>query len=239
MSGSRRVTPPACAWCLHRVVQDWIAAPYPSTLRCRKSSKWCNVLNGRARRTKAKSSMVSRPSCLASRAREGQQDDMSDHGTVQGGRYGGEWPRERFAAHGVRYEPCEKPKSDLYLNLLPTLNAKRVELLDIPRLVSQLCSLERRAARGGRDSIDHAPGGHDDLANAVAGAAALALGHQGIVVTSELLQRVAAMPATRKHTAWSFRRRAALANMAIPREQQCYPRSVLPAEKFEKGGESR
>ena len=158
---------------------------------------------------------------------------MSDHGTVQGGRYGGEWPRERFAAHGVRYEPCEKPKSDLYLNLLPTLNAKRVELLDIPRLVSQLCSLERRAARGGRDSIDHAPGGHDDLANAVAGAAALALGHQGIVVTSELLQRVAAMPPTRKYTAWGFRRRVALANMVIPRDQQCYPRSVLPAEKFQ------
>ena len=63
--------------------------------------------------------------------------------------------------------------------------------------------------------------------------AALALGHQGVVVTSELLQRVAAMPATRKHTAWGFRRRAALANMVIPREQQCYPRSVLPAEKFQ------
>jgi hypothetical protein len=89
------------------------------------------------------------------------------------------------------------------------------------------------AARGGRDSIDHAPGGHDDLANAVAGAAALALGHQGVVVTRELLQRVAAMPATRKHTAWGFRRRAVLASMVIPREQQCYPRSVLPAEKFQ------
>jgi len=58
-------------------------------------------------------------------------------------------------------------------------------------------------------------------------------------VTRELLQRVAAMPPTRKYTAWGFRRRAALANMVIPHEQQCYPRSVLPAEKFEKGGESR
>ena len=79
----------------------------------------------------------------------------------------------------------------------------------------------------------------DDLANAVAGAAALALGHQGVVVTRELLQRVAAMPATRKHTAWGFRRRAALANYAVPREQQCYPRSAQPASKFEQGGESR
>jgi len=140
-------------------------------------------------------------------------------GTVQGDRYGGEWPRERFAAHGVRYEPCEKPKSDLYLNLLPTLNAKRVELLDHPRLVSQLCGLERKTARSGKDSIHHAPGARDDLVNSVADAAALALGHQGVVVTSELLRRVAAMPATRKHTAWGFRRRAALANYTIPRER--------------------
>jgi hypothetical protein len=102
-------------------------------------------------------------------------------------------------------------------------------LLDHPRLVTQLCRVERRTA----------PGGHDDFANAVAGAAALALGHQGVVVTSELLRRVAAMPATRRHTAWGFRRRAALANTVIPREQQCYPRSALPASKFEQGEESR
>jgi hypothetical protein len=32
-----------------------------------------------------------------------------------------------------------------------------------------LCALERRTARGGRDSIDHPKGGHDDLINAAAG----------------------------------------------------------------------
>jgi hypothetical protein len=44
--------------------------------------------------------------------------------------------------------------------------------LDNKRLVNQLCSLERRTARGGRDLIDHPqhPGAHDDLANAVSGA---------------------------------------------------------------------
>jgi hypothetical protein len=31
---------------------------------------------------------------------------------------------------------------------------------------------ERRTARGGRDSIDHAPNAHDDLANSVAGVVA-------------------------------------------------------------------
>ena len=160
-------------------------------------------------------------------------------GSVQSDKYAGSWVVESLAAQGIRCEQSAEPKSSLYTNLLPLLNSNRIELLDHPRLVAQLCGLERRTARGGRDSIDHAPGGHDDLANAVAGAAGLALANQGVVVTSELLQRVTAMPATRKHTAWGFRRRAALANMVIPREQQCYPRSVLPAEKFEKGGESR
>jgi hypothetical protein len=67
-------------------------------------------------------------------------------------------------------------KSDLYRELLPVLNAGRIELLDNPRLVSQLCALERRTARGGRDSIDHPPGAHDDIANSVAGVAALLSG---------------------------------------------------------------
>jgi hypothetical protein len=96
--------------------------------------------------------------------------------TVTGDRYAGEWPRERFHVHGVTYEPSEPPKSDIYRDVLPLLNAGRVELLDLPRLASQLCGLERRTARGGRDSIDHAPGGHDDLANAACGALRLCAG---------------------------------------------------------------
>jgi hypothetical protein len=52
------------------------------------------------------------------------------------------------------------------------LNSGRIELLDHKRLVAQLCGLERRCARGGRESIDHAPGARDDLINAVAGVAA-------------------------------------------------------------------
>jgi hypothetical protein len=71
--------------------------------------------------------------------------------------------------HGITYEPAEKSKSELYTELLPLLNSGRVELLDHKRLVVQLCGLERKVARGGRDSIDHAPGAHDDMANAVAG----------------------------------------------------------------------
>ena len=60
-------------------------------------------------------------------------------------------------------------KGDLYLDLLAAINSRRVALLDNARLISQLVGLERRAARSGRDSIDHAPGAKDDVVNAVAG----------------------------------------------------------------------
>jgi hypothetical protein len=56
------------------------------------------------------------------------------------------------------------------------LNSRRVELLDLPRLAIQLGGLERRTARGGKDSVDHAPGGHDDMINAAAGAIVNAIG---------------------------------------------------------------
>jgi hypothetical protein len=88
---------------------------------------------------------------------------------ITGDGYGGEWPRERFRNYGIVYETATKTKSDLYRDLLPAINSGQVELPDDARLVAQIVGLERRTARGGRDSIDHAPSGHDDLANAVAG----------------------------------------------------------------------
>jgi hypothetical protein len=95
-------------------------------------------------------------------------------GRVVGDKYAGEWPREQFRKHGLAYETSEHTKSDLYLNLLPLINSTRIDLLDHPRLFNQLIGLERRTARSGKDSIDHPPGAHDDIANAVAGAAGLA-----------------------------------------------------------------
>jgi hypothetical protein len=89
---------------------------------------------------------------------------------VTGDFYGGLWPSERFKAHGITYRRSERSKSDIYKELLPRLNAGRIELLDNPRLVAQLVGLERRVGRGGRDSIDHGPGSSDDVINAAAGA---------------------------------------------------------------------
>jgi hypothetical protein len=93
-----------------------------------------------------------------------------------GDRYAGLWAQEPFRKQGITYQVSEAPKSDLYRDALPQLTSHKVELLDHPRLVSQIVQLERRVARGGRDSIDHPPGAHDDLANACLGAVVLAAG---------------------------------------------------------------
>ena len=114
---------------------------------------------------------------------------------MTGDRYGGEWPRERFRVYGIDYEVSDKAKSDIYRDALPLQRSGRVELLDLPRLTAQLCGLERRAARSGRDSIDHAPCAHDDVANAVAGALVIATNMAvPIVITAEMLAQIRAHP---------------------------------------------
>jgi hypothetical protein len=89
--------------------------------------------------------------------------------SVIGDRYAGEWPRERFRFQHIEYELSALTRSEAYLTLLPAINTPgRIELLDDRRLILQLCSLERRTARSGRDSVDHPRGGHDDVINATA-----------------------------------------------------------------------
>jgi hypothetical protein len=94
---------------------------------------------------------------------------------VRGDRYGAEWVAEQFRKVGITYRPAEKAKSDIYREFLPAINSQTVELLDHSKLIAQLCALERRTARGGRDSIDHPPNGRDDVVNAAAGAVQLVL----------------------------------------------------------------
>ena len=106
---------------------------------------------------------------------------------IRGDRYGGEWPREPFRRLGVAYETCTTAKTDLYRTLLPLLNSGEVELLDHARLLAQLSALERRTSRGGRDSIDHAPRAHDDLANAAAGVLVDVLGRRSGVSASTIM----------------------------------------------------
>lgn len=84
-------------------------------------------------------------------------------------RYAAEFVVEGFKEHQITLEHSLKPKSQIYSEFLPLLNSRTCDLLDNPRLRTQLIGLERRVARSGRDSIDHGPGGHDDIANSVAG----------------------------------------------------------------------
>ncbi|WP_438362846.1 hypothetical protein [Nioella halotolerans] len=91
---------------------------------------------------------------------------------VAGDRYAGQWVPTEFSRHGITYEPAPGVRSELYASLAPALNSGAVELPPCDTLSKQLTALERRTMRGGRDQIDHPPGGHDDRANAVAGVVA-------------------------------------------------------------------
>lgn len=95
---------------------------------------------------------------------------------VVGDRYGGEFLREQFHKRGIRYEPSEKTKSEIYVDALALLNSGGVTLPRNDKLVRQLCSLERTVGRGtNRESIDYPRDrGMHDVANAAMGAAVLA-----------------------------------------------------------------
>jgi hypothetical protein len=113
---------------------------------------------------------------------------------VQGDRYAGEWPREQFRKRGIAYVVADKSKSDMYVSFLPLLNSKRVSLLDHPRSISQLCSLERRTTRTtGKNLIDHPVGGHDDLSNVIAGCCVLASSRPAMVIDPSVLARSGAI----------------------------------------------
>lgn len=101
---------------------------------------------------------------------------------VIGDRYAGQWPVESFSKYNLVYTQSAMPKSDLYRDMLPLLNAHRVRLPDVPRIRKQLWELERRTTRSGRDTIDHPIGSKDDLANVCAGVCSLLAnaGHVGL-----------------------------------------------------------
>jgi hypothetical protein len=110
---------------------------------------------------------------------------------LTGDHYAGEFVREPFRLRGINYRLADKPKSDLYRDALPLMNSAKVQLLDLPRLVLQLTQLERRVSRAGKDSIDHPPGAHDDVANAVCGAVVTAVsGPQPMRITDAALRRM-------------------------------------------------
>jgi hypothetical protein len=98
---------------------------------------------------------------------------------VTGDRYGAEWVVNAFKHFSIAYEPAGLDKSAIYAEVAPLFAEKRVEILDVKRLITELRLLERRPRAGGRaDSVDHPPRAHDDAANACAGALWLASSRQ-------------------------------------------------------------
>jgi hypothetical protein len=102
---------------------------------------------------------------------------------ITGDNYSGEWATESFRNCGIVYERAEKHNSELYLSLIPVVNAKRIELPNDRKLIEELRRLERRRGRSGKDAIDHPPRLSDDLANSLAGLAHLVLNDDGIATS--------------------------------------------------------
>lgn len=94
---------------------------------------------------------------------------------VVGDRFAQGWCSALFRGVGLTYVPSPLTKSELYVQMLVLINTRSVSLPNDASLLTQLTGLQRRATAGGRDSVDHRVGAHDDLANAAAGAAVLTL----------------------------------------------------------------
>lgn len=84
---------------------------------------------------------------------------------VHGDAYAGNVFRSDFSDLGIDYIVSKQTRTDLYENLEVALNAGQVELLDLPKLRSELMTIVRRGA-----GLDHMPGRHDDWATSAAGA---------------------------------------------------------------------
>ncbi|MGH7788409.1 MAG: hypothetical protein ACRERC_16185 [Candidatus Binatia bacterium] len=90
--------------------------------------------------------------------------------TVLADRYAGNYPVSEFKRHGITLEHCPLDRSALYLNLLPRARAAAVCWPNDGTLLRELRGLVRkRSAFGGKQNVDHRPGGFDDVAVTVAG----------------------------------------------------------------------
>jgi hypothetical protein len=100
---------------------------------------------------------------------------------IAGDNYAANFLPEGFDRHGIRYISTGERKghrrltrSDAYAELEPLIRAQRIALLDDEQQTRELLGLVRRDQPGGRFTINHVSGEHDDRANALAVAAAMA-----------------------------------------------------------------
>lgn len=82
--------------------------------------------------------------------------------------YAAEVSKALYRAAGVELLTADVNRSEAYLQMLPLFTGSRIEIPRDPVLRVELLGLERRTGRSGRDSVDHKPFAHDDMANAMA-----------------------------------------------------------------------
>jgi hypothetical protein len=87
-------------------------------------------------------------------------------------------------------------------------------LLDLPRLTTQLCALERRTSRSGRDVVDHPVNAHDDVINAAAGALVRVVNKKAALDLSWIDGTTSAQPEADRNAEWRRRQLAAYINSA-------------------------
>lgn len=93
-------------------------------------------------------------------------------------RYSGGFAPEQWRLNGIEWKPSDKSRSELFLAFVPMLNSGGCRLVEDEKMRAQFLALRRKVAPGGRESVDHPIGGHDDYANAAAGALVLNAGVQ-------------------------------------------------------------
>jgi hypothetical protein len=74
-----------------------------------------------------------------------------------------------FAKSAISYVTTPLDTSAIYLHALPAWTSNSVAMLANPLAIDQTANLRRKIGQGGRETVDHPRGAHDDLANVVAG----------------------------------------------------------------------
>jgi hypothetical protein len=87
---------------------------------------------------------------------------------VTGDKYGASWVKERFLEAGLLYQDAPQDTSQTLQETEPLLAGGLIELPDHKDLTQELLGLERTLHPGGRVTIQHPPGRHDDYSAALA-----------------------------------------------------------------------
>jgi hypothetical protein len=103
---------------------------------------------------------------------------------VTSDRFSRDWIKNAFESRGIQVRFSHRSSSEIYLDFMPLVTSRAIELLDHRTLIGQLANLDRRVRSGGRDLVVHFPGRHDDVGVAAAGALTIAGVPQGSTWTA-------------------------------------------------------